>query len=421
MEWWEDRIVNGLAKAGGGYMTREQIQKALAQDIAIYADPARATQDDLWPGIWALAATLSRQFSGYVFISAGLEVPLAVPTSLSSRCIFTASPPSCSLAVGLGQIPPKSDGMLWWGDTRADQITVGKALEGNERATPWGAFAIAGYLAYALLASAAGLAPYKERFCKTTITIGPPELSGFDVSSHSLAILGLGHLGNAYLALLFFIAKRNGGFPRLMLLDRGEGGGNLEAANWKTHILLPETSTWAGALKTAVFGELMKAHGAIVNTDPTTLDWGWKRPSTHPPIALLGFDSFDARRMAMAAGYDWLIDSGIGMEFDRPRISWHSLPSDREVGKMLFGENPNGDKFQIPMDSPLAKSLDDVADPCGWVRLFHGISAAAPSMGIVAAAYSWVEVMKALDGIRVPLCGSAYLWSPGIPASVELL
>ena len=421
MEWWEDRVANGLAKAGGGYMSREQIQKALEQDVAIYADPARATQDDLWPGIWALAATLSRQFSGHVFISAGLEGPLAAPAPLSSRCIFTDSPPLCSMAVGLGQVPPKADSVLWWGDTRAERIAVGEVLQGSERATPWGAFATAGYLAYTALASAAGLAPHKQRFCKPTITIGLPEFSSFDVSRHSLAILGLGHLGNAYLALLFFIARRDGGFPRLLLLDRGEGGGGLEATNWKTHILLPETVTWEGALKTSVFSELMKAHGAIADTDSTTLDWGWKRPSTHPPVALLGFDSFDARCMAMAGGYEWLVDSGIGTQFDRPRVTWHSLPPDREVAKKVFRETPNEHESQVPMDSPLAKSLDKVSDPCGWVSLFHGISAAAPSMGIVAAAYAWVEVMNALAGIRVPLRGSAYLWSPGIPATMESL
>lgn len=358
MEWWKDRVFNGLAKAGRGSMTQNDIEQVLAQDVVIYAGRDRVTEGDLWPGVWALAATLSRQFTGRVYIAAGLEGPLAAPGLLSSRCVFTDNPPSCSLAVGLGQAFPRADGVRWWGDTRAERIAVGGVLQGSERATPWGAFALAGYLAYASLASAAGLAPHKQRFCKPTITIGVPEFSSFDVSRHSLAILGLGHLGNAYLALLFFIARRNGGFPRLLLLDRGEGGGGLEATNWKTHILLPETSTWEGVLKTVVFGELMKAHGAVVRTDPTTLDWNWKRPNTHPPIALLGFDSFEARRMAIAAGYEWFIDSGIGMEFDRPRVTWHSLSPDREIGKRLFMETPNGPEFQIPPASLLAKSLD---------------------------------------------------------------
>ena len=33
MAWWEDRICNGLAKAGGGSLTQRDIERLLAHDI----------------------------------------------------------------------------------------------------------------------------------------------------------------------------------------------------------------------------------------------------------------------------------------------------------------------------------------------------------------------------------------------------
>ncbi len=418
MAWWEDRICNGLARAGGGSLTQRDIERILAHDITICADSRRATEDDLWPGIWALAATLSRQFTGTIYLSTGLDKPLPAPGPLSSRCVFTDHPPSCQLVVGLGQTPISSSYVSLWGDARGNKISLGHNIPG-ETASPISAFALAGYLSFALMASAAGFAPYKERFCQCTLEIGPANVSVVDMTGERLAILGLGHLGNAYLALLYFMTRRHGNQPKLFLLDRGEDGGRLEKANWKTHILLDETADWEGLLKTDVISTHLKALGLPADTDSQTLNWGWKKPATHPQLALMGFDSFDARRRAIDGGYEWLVDAGIGVRFDCPRITWHSLPPDNQLGKRLFNEGMASKNLEISSDSLLAKSLDDPQNPCGWVTSFHGISAAAPSMGIVAAAYAWTEVLKVWAGERQFMKGSAYLWSPGIPPSIE--
>jgi len=305
-----------------------------------------------------------------------------------------------------------------WGDARDNKISLGHNIPG-EAASPISAFALAGYLSFALMASAAGFAPHKKRFCQSILEIGPANISAVDMTGKELAILGLGHLGNAYLALLYFMTRRHGNRPKLFLLDRGKDGGRLEKANWKTHILLDETADWEGLLKTDVISAHLETLGLPADTDSQTLNWGWKKPATHPQLALMGFDSFDTRRMAIDGGYDWLIDAGIGLRFDCPRITWHSLPPDNQLGKRLFNDGTASKNLKISSDSLLAKSLDDPQDPCGWVTSFHGISAAAPSMGIVAAAYAWPEILKVWAGKRQLTKGSAYLWSPGIPPSIE--
>ena len=44
------------------------------------------------------------------------------------------------------------------------------------------------------------------------------------------------------------------------------------------------------------------------------------------------------RRMAMAGGYSWVFDAGVGDSFLTPRVSWHSIPANAEMGSRLFSE-----------------------------------------------------------------------------------
>lgn len=417
MRWYEDRMANGLAKAGGGAYTQEEIQRVLSQDVIIEVDPSRVTLSDLWPATWALAATLSRQFTGTIYIKAGLKGPLPSPASLSGRCL----PPACPLGIGLGTSPEDSSAQTSWGDAKGNHVSIGHLLPGSETAPAWTAFAVAGYLAYALLASTAGFVPYKERFARPSFQVGIPAPPLLDTAAQDLAILGLGHLGNAYVALLYFLGRQYTGLPRLWLLDRGQGEGHLERANWKTHLLLDESYSWEGLMKTEVLGTHLRTLIGDVCLNPTTLHWGWTKPADHPSYALLGLDSFDARRIAVGGGYQWCIDGGVGTRFDRARVTWHSIPADGQLAKMLFQNSSLQRQPSIPPDSPLARNLEDPTDPCGWIGSFHGVSAAAPSMGVVAAAYAVSELINLWLGTNRAIAGSAQLWSPGIPPTTSCL
>ena len=65
MEAYEHRVINGLLKAGAA-KNPGHASNILAQDVEIVVAPDRSTEDDLWPAIWALAAGLARQISGYL-------------------------------------------------------------------------------------------------------------------------------------------------------------------------------------------------------------------------------------------------------------------------------------------------------------------------------------------------------------------
>ena len=64
--------------------------------------------------------------------------------------------------------------------------------------------------------------------------------------------------------------------------------------------------------------------------------------------------------------------------------------------------------------SEFAKSLGETAGSCGRVT-FENVDASAPSLGLVATAFSWAEVLNFMAGDRCPYSGGAYVWSPLLP------
>lgn len=412
MNLWEDRLINGFVKMFAGKIAPEGIVNSLAQDVVIHAPADRAFEDDLWPCIWALAATLERQFRGEIFIDAGLDQSLPAPAPLGSRCHFKKPPTKCHVGIGLGMKSKIDSPIQIFGDARSNTISFAALLPPERQgANPTSSFALAGYLSYSALAHVVGVPPFRGDDCVTTLDL--PSTGKFDPScliNTNLSVLGLGHIGNAYLALLFFISRRFSSKPQLILIDKDR----IESLNWTTNILLTENQSWIGMPKVDALAQLTRTWGHETISLMADINWGW----TAPPgsrYAMLGFDNFTARRIAIAAGYDWLIDSGVGTSFERPRISWHSLPPDNGIAKRLFGQVSMGPLEQNIENTPFSRHLKSENAGCGWL-IFQGIQASAPSMGLVAAAYAWCELQIAISsGNRVPIQGSTYLWSPLLP------
>ena len=409
MEAYENRIINGLLKAEA-IDDPERAVDLLARDFEIIADPARATEDDLWPAIWALAAVLERQFSGHIVITAGLERPLRQPASLGPRCHF--EPRQCSdnaTRIYLGCQPTKPD-LALWGDTRKATIRYGSLIDSAERASPLGCFALAGYLGFASLALAARLPGYREEFATTQIELPFQDLILPKLPEEGLEFVGLGHLGQAYLALFFFLALGTWPPPQVQLLDKDF----FETANWSTQILIETEKSWKGEAKAEYLRERVRSWGWRADSDRTEITWGWHRSETHSKFAVLGLDKFDVRRMAINGGYTWVFDAGVGDSFLRPRISWHSIPADNALAKRLFPET-EATVVTLPLPTtPFIDRLRDTPGGCGLLT-YQGTTASAPSLGLVASAFLWSELLCFLSGNQQQIQGSATIWSPLLP------
>lgn len=112
----------------------------------------------------------------------------------------------------------------------------------------------------------------------------------------------------------------------------------------------------------------------------------------------------------MEGEFPWLFECGVGTDFCRPHVSWHSLPPKGELAYSLFGQPDRPARVA----SAFANSLAESPAECGRV-VFENIEASAPSLGPVAVSATWAEVMKFVATEQQSCSGSAYLWSPLLP------
>lgn len=411
MDLWRSRVINGILKLPDQNRSPEELAMRLAADVLIRVAPTRLHAMDLWPAIWALAASLTRQFRGSIYLHTG-DAPLPPsPSPLGSRFVTTKALPACTVEIAIGLEPATGAPIRLWGDASGNTITVGTLCSESGPALPWSAFALAGYLSYAALASAVEIPPFRQHLCMRELVLPGP--TG-DISSEGLGpelhFLGMGHLGNAYLALLFFLTERLAIRPVVRLVDRDR----LTEDNTSTHILVDPDAPSIGENKVLALGDRLTTWGYRVISDVLDLSWGRKPVPMAARLAFLGFDNLEARRIAASSGYEWLIDAGIGTAFQRPRMTWHAFAGDYDMAKQLFKEPNPANGADVPSNSRLRQSLESHNSGCGWVE-FQGIAASAPAMGLIASAFVWCEALQAPNGERKAVQGSAILWSPLLP------
>ncbi len=214
--------------------------------------------------------------------------------------------------------------------------------------------------------------------------------------------IGLGQLGQAKLALLFFLLRGKMRGRRVALIDDDR----FQKENGRTQLLLAEEADWVGQDKVTYIGARIAAWGADVVPVYEKINWIWRRGTAHPPLALLGLHDLEARRMACAAGFERIIESGVGTNLLQPRISWHALSGDRALGRRLFADELRAIDRREAFSGTWVEDLKNTPGGCGWVE-FMGVSATAPCLGTAAAAFALAE----LGGPLQPVSGSALLWS----------
>lgn len=401
-----NRTINGLLKARGEVLTPETLEDLLSQDIEIVAPPARAIPSDLWPAIWALAAAAERQFFGRVFIRCGLEQCLAAPSALGERCFFVDEPQAVRVSIQFGVHAPTRAPLQVVFDAGTALLTFGALVPRDAgRPSPIECFAVAGYAGFAALALLVGLPSHRVSYAGQSVQVPAHVRRAAEFVRHcpGFSVVGLGQLGQAYLALLYFLDPNRLSGKRLALIDKDD----FESPNGRTQVLLVEGGAWEGQDKGTYLGAVVKAWGADAVSRPYKLDFERRRHRDDPPLALVGVHDLEGRRIAMAAGFERVIESGVGTDFRVPRVTWHSAPGDAKLGKKLFGEREAAPARDIQAD--WVQTLKATPGSCGWVE-FQGISATAPCLGLTAAAFALAEM-----GAAQSTWGRATLWSPGLP------
>ena len=210
-------------------------------------------------------------------------------------------------------------------------------------------------------------------------------------------LLGLGNLGQAFLWSVAALPYSSPTEVLLVLQDRDK----ISPENWGTSILV--ASGEYGLYKTAAGERWGRARGFDVRRCDRWLDAHQRQVGDEPALALCGFDNFEARLLLDEAGFDVIVDSGLGRDaanFDRFRTTVldRDYPARRHfAGQEASAKHPRRD---------YRKLLE--TDACG-AAVFESIAIAAPYVSAVAAAVAVARLIAICSGASVPRTETRWL------------
>jgi hypothetical protein len=215
-----------------------------------------------------------------------------------------------------------------------------------------------------------------------------------------LWVLGLGHLGNAYLWSITTLPYANPAGVELFLDDFDR----VVTENSDTGMLF--TSAHLGQYKTRVCAAWLEERGFRTRLVERALDEHFRCRIDEPRLALCGFDSNPARRHLATANFLRVVESGLGgtaQNFDT--ISMHTWPNPRSAEELWSDvaeadrEGEHAHRTQVANENAAYLALG--VDECGRFDL-AGQSVAVPFVGAAASTLVVAEVLRLLHG------GSSY-------------
>jgi len=207
-------------------------------------------------------------------------------------------------------------------------------------------------------------------------------------------LLGLGHLGNAYLWTLASLPYQDPREVEFFLMDFDK----VEEENVETGVLF--CSTDLGEYKTRICSVWARRFGFQTRIIERRLDGDFRRHQGEPGLAFSGFDSNPARRLLGLCGFSRVVDSGLGgsrNNFDV--VGFHTLPNPRKVEDLWPDPDETQKSRLIEAQAYQAETnpryVEMTDDQCGRFDL-AGKAVAVPFVGAFAAAIATAETVKML-------------------------
>ncbi|MBX3455581.1 hypothetical protein [Ferrovibrio sp.] len=205
-----------------------------------------------------------------------------------------------------------------------------------------------------------------------------------------LWLIGLGNLGQAYSWLLACLPYPLGGLE-LVLQDFDR----LALSNDSTSVLT--NLDVLGRMKTRRAAEWLEARGFTTYLEERRFGAWSRRRADEPAVALCGVDNAAARGALEDAGFDLIVESGLGSGPQSFRnFAMHTFPGLRRASELwpttLSVETP--DVSHMPA---YANLKDKGVDACGLAQLASR-TVGVPFVGLVAAAQVISELLRRLNG-----------------------
>jgi hypothetical protein len=205
-----------------------------------------------------------------------------------------------------------------------------------------------------------------------------------------LWLVGLGHLGQAYLWALGLLPYRNPAEVGLVLQDIDTITKSTESTSILTNPAM------VGEKKTRAMAAWAERRGFSTSIHERVFAADFKRQADEPALALCGLDNGPSRRALDQVGFDLVVEAGLGRgHHDFRTMRLHTLPS-RRAAADIWKETPEREKVE---DRPAYTKLvsEGVLDRCG-MTLLAGKAVGAPFVGSIAATLAVSEVLRLLHG-----------------------
>lgn len=217
-----------------------------------------------------------------------------------------------------------------------------------------------------------------------------PEADGPELEflPQKLWMLGLGHLGQAYLWCFSLLPYSNPDNVNFLLqdFDRAVEG------NYASGLLCENEKV--GELKTRICAEWLKQRGFAATITERRFDEHTKRLPDEPGVACCGFDKAEPRLLLEDAGFDLIVECGLGADAYRfDRVIMHTFPDGSKKPHDIWKTSTD-----VVADPRLIKAFKQ-RDDCGIVAETLAKKAIASSfVGAFAGSLLVAEVVKALHG-----------------------
>ena len=205
-------------------------------------------------------------------------------------------------------------------------------------------------------------------------------------------VLGLGHLGNAYLWALGTLPYERANAARIFLNDFD----SVEDENIETGLLF--TRADLNSTKARTCAAWLERRGFRTRLLERRFDEHFRCQHDEPRLALCGFDSNPPRRELASADFVRVIESGLGgtsNNFDT--LSLHVLPNPRGIHELWPDLSEEEEKKREAYQDRVAQENEAYArsglDECGRLE-FAGKSIAVPFVGAVAGCFVVAEALR---------------------------
>ena len=205
-------------------------------------------------------------------------------------------------------------------------------------------------------------------------------------------VLGLGHLGNAYLWALGTLPYENASSARVFLNDFD----SVQIENIETGLLF--THADLNRTKARTCAAWLERRGFRTRLLERRFDKNFRCQPGEPRLALCGFDSNPPRRDLPSAEFVQVIESGLGgtpNNFDT--LSLHALPNPRGIHELWPDLSDEEGKKREAHQNRVAQEneayIRSGLNDCGRFE-FAGKSVAVPFVGAVAGCFVIAEALR---------------------------